>query len=76
MKTNSIETLSKIINLLDVHVLTLLQKKELDDEKVISISSIRIEYMDELTNLIRTRNTREMYDKKYYDLYRKTKSKS
>jgi len=73
MKTNSIETLGKIINLLDVHVIKLLQKKDLDFETVVSISSIRIEYMEELNSLIRTRNTREMYDKKYYDLYRKTK---
>ncbi len=29
MKTNSIETLSKIINLLDAHVLTLLQEKRI-----------------------------------------------
>ena len=73
MKTNSIETLGKIINLLEVHVIKLLQKKDLDFETVVSISSIRIEYMEELNSLIRTRNTREMYDKKYYDLYRKTK---
>jgi len=72
MKTNSIETLSKIINLLDAHVLILLQEKELDTEKVLSISSIRIEYMEELNNLIRSRSRRDMYDKKYYDSYRKS----
>ena len=71
MRTNSIETLGEIINLLDAHVLTLLQKKELDDVKVLSISSIRLEYIEELNNLIRSRCRSEMYDKKYYDLYRK-----
>ncbi len=73
MKTNSIETLGKIINLLDAHVLTLLQEKELDDVKVLSISSIRIEYMEELNNLIRAHSMSDMYDKKYWDSYRKTK---
>lgn len=72
MKTNSIETLGNIINLLDAHVLILLQEKELDDEKVLSISSIRIEYMEELNNLIRARSMSDMYDKKYWDLYRKS----
>jgi len=67
MKTNSIETLSKIINLLDAQELILLQEKELDTEKVLSISSIRIEYMEELNNLIRSRSMSDMYDKKYWD---------
>ena len=72
MKTNSIETLSKIINLLDAQELILLQEKELDTEKVLSISSIRIEYMEELNNLIRSRSMSDMYDKKYWDSYRKS----
>jgi len=56
---------------LDAHVLALLQEKELDDEKVLSISSIRIEYMEELNNLIRSRSMSDMFDKKYRDSYRK-----
>ncbi len=48
------------------------KKKEFDDVKVLSISSIRLEYMEELNNLIRARSMSDVYDKKYYDLYRKS----
>ncbi len=57
---------------MDAHVLALLQEKELDDEKVLSISGIKIEYKEELNNLIRARSMSDMYDKKYYELYRKS----
>lgn len=68
-----INNIKKIIPLLDKHILVILCKNEVDDDKLSVLTDIRVLYVEELNGLIRTRNTREMYDKKYWKSYRKSK---
>mgnify|MGYP003632608551 CR=1 FL=1 len=67
MKTNSIKTLNKTIQLLDKRILVLLLEKELDVIKIDSLSSVRTLYIEELNNKIRVKNTRKMFNKDYYE---------
>ena len=69
---NNIKYISKIISLLDRHILLILGKKEVDDDKLSVLTDIRILYVEELNNLIRSKNTNDMFDKKYYKSYRKS----
>ena len=64
MKTNSIKTISKTIQLLDKRMIELLLEKELDVNKIDSLSSVRTLYVEELNNKIRVKNTREMFKNK------------
>jgi len=64
--------IEKIIYLLDKHILLILNKKEVDDDKLSVLSDIRILYIEELNSLIRSKNTRDMFDKKYFETYRKS----
>ena len=64
--------IEKIISLLDKHILLILNKKEVDDDKLSVLSDIRILYIEELNSLIRSKNTRDMFDKKYFESYRKS----
>ena len=40
-----------------------LQEKEIDESILSTLSSVRFEYTEELNKLIRTKNTREMFDR-------------
>ena len=73
MKVNNIENVSKVIYLLDKHIMKILSKNNVDEDKLASLTEIRTEYVESLNNLIRTRNTRDMYDKEYWKSYRQTK---
>ena len=73
MKINNKNKISKIIKLLDKHIVDLLSKEDLDEEKVETLTSIRVEYIQELNNLIRGENTKEMFDKEYHKMYKKTR---
>ena len=73
MKINNKNEISKIIKLLDKHIVDLLSKEDLDEEKVETLTSIRVEYIQELNNLIRGENTKEMFDKEYHKMYKKTR---
>ena len=64
MKTNSIKIISKTIQLLDKRIIELLLEKEIDVNKIDSLSSVRTLYVEELNNKIRVKNTREMFKKK------------
>ena len=64
MKTNSIKTISKTIQLLDKRIIELLLEKEIDVNKIDSLSSVRTLYIEELNNKIRVKNTREMFKNK------------
>jgi len=64
MKINSIKTLSKTIQLLDKRIIELLNEKELDDNKINTLSNVRTLYIEELNNIIRVKNTREMFKNK------------
>ena len=65
--------LKRIIYLLDKHILGILSKIEVDDDKLSVLTDIRSLYISELNNLIRNMNTGDMYDKEYWKSYRKTK---
>ena len=64
MKINSIKNISKIIYLLDKHIYNILKKEEMDEDRLETIVGIRNEYIEELNNQIRIKNTREMFNKK------------
>jgi len=64
MKINSIKNISKIIYLLDKHIYNILKKEEMDEDRLETIVRIRNEYIEELNNQIRIKNTREMFNKK------------
>jgi len=64
MKVNNIKNISKTINLLDKRITHLLIQKEVDEDKVDTLSSIRFQYVEELNSLIRVKNTSEMFNKK------------
>ena len=64
MKINSIKNISKTVNLLDKHIYNILKKEEMDEDRLETIVGIRNEYIEELNNQIRIKNTREMFNKK------------
>ena len=64
MNINSKSKISKIIYLIDNHIIDLLGKKEMDEDKIDTLTKIRIEYIQELNNIIRVQNTKDMYKRK------------
>lgn len=64
MKTNSIKIITKTIQLLDKRMIELLLEKELDVNKIDTLSSVRTLYIEELNNKIRVKNTRDMFKNK------------
>lgn len=71
MKMNRIKSISKVIQLLDKHIMVILSKNEVDDDKLSVLTDIRSIYIGELNNLIRVQNTSDMFDKKYWESYRR-----
>ena len=69
---NSIKNISKVIYLLDKHILRILSKNEIDDRTLSTLTSIRIEYVQEMNSIISSKNTRDMFDKKYFESYRRS----
>ena len=65
MKTNSIKNIRKTILLLDKRITELLLEKDIDVNKIDTLSNVRILYTEELKSLISMRNTRDMYKKGY-----------
>ncbi|MFK5972621.1 MAG: hypothetical protein QM485_05005 [Flavobacteriaceae bacterium] len=72
MKLNNIKNISKIIYLLDTKIIELFNEKELDEKRIDILSQVRFDYMKELNGLLRVRNTRDMFDQKYYKSYKKS----
>ena len=72
MKLDNIENISRVIHVLDVQILKLINEKELDDRRIAVLSDIRFEYMKEMNALVRTHNTRDMFDKEYFKSYKKS----
>ena len=73
MEVNNTKNISKVIYLLDNHILRILSKNEIDDRTLSTLTSIRIEYVQELNSIISSKNTRDMFDKKYFETYRRSK---
>ena len=70
MTVNYNKNIRKVINLLDNHILRILSKKEIDDRTLNTLTSIRIEYVQEINSIISSQNTSDMYDKKYWKSYK------
>jgi len=68
MKENSFKSVQKKIHLLDNIIEKLLMKKNVDENKIQILSSVRFEYMEELNNLIKVKNMTDMFKRKnkYY----------
>ena len=64
MNINSKNKISKIIYLIDNHIIDLLGKKEVDEDKIDTLTKIRIEYIQELNNIIRVQNTKDMFKRR------------
>ena len=73
VKANSIKKINTVISLLDKHILNELRNKELNEDKIQSLTGIRTEFSEELKSLIRVKNIKTMFDKDYFDSYRKSK---
>jgi hypothetical protein len=70
---NNVKNISKIIYLLDKHILNILSNKEINEDKLDSLTTSRIEYVQELNSFISMKNTREMYNEEYWKSYRRNK---
>ena len=70
---NRKNTIDRIISKLDKHILVILSKNEVDDDKLSVLSDIRILYVEELNGIIRGKNTSDMFDNNYWKSYRKQK---
>ena len=70
-QVNSIENIQKIIYLLDKHILNILSSKEVNEDKLSDLTDIRVLYIEELNNLIRSKNISDMYNKKYWKSYKR-----
>jgi len=67
MGVNNVKGISKVIYLLDRHIIEILMRDEVDDDKLSVLTDIRILYIEELNNLIHSKNKRDMFDKKYFE---------
>ena len=57
----TIKTIEKVISLIDRRIIRQLGKKEMNDEEIDILSSLKSEYSEELNKLIRINNTKEMF---------------
>lgn len=73
MKINNQNKLDTFISLLDIHILNELKKKDMNEDKVESLTGIRSEFIEELNNVKRGENIRSMFDKEYWKSYKKSK---
>ncbi len=62
MRINSIKNINKVIYLLDKHIIELLNKEDVNDDKLSVLSDIRVLYIEELNSLIRVKNTSTMFN--------------
>ena len=62
----TIETIEKVISLIDRRIIRQLGKKEMNDEEIDILSSLKSEFTEEPNKLIRINNTKEMFNKDNY----------
>ena len=74
VKANNIKKINTVISLLDKHILNELKQKEVNEDKIESLTGIRTEFVDQLSSLIRVKNIKDMFDKEYTKSYRKSNS--
>jgi hypothetical protein len=61
MKINGIKNISKTIYLLDKHIYNILKKEDFKESKLNTLTSVRTDYIKELNNQIRIKNTRKLF---------------
>ena len=62
----TIENIRKVISLIDKRLIKQLGKKEMNDEEIDILSSLKSEFTEELNKLIRINNTKEMFKNDKY----------
>jgi len=72
MKINNHKKVELIISLLDSHILNELKKKDMNEDRVQTLTGIRSEYIEELNNVKRGENIQDMFDKNYFKNFRKS----
>lgn len=72
MKVNNQNKINTIISLLDSHILNELKKKDMNEDRVQTLTGIRSEYIEELNNVKRGENIQDMFDKNYFKNFRKS----
>jgi len=72
MKLHNSKNISKVLYLLDKHIISLLSKNEINEDRLSVLTDIRILYIEELNNLIRSENKKGLFDKDYFKIYEKT----
>ena len=68
---NNLRNIRKVIYLLDKHILEILTEKEVDERTLGTLTSIRQDYVRELNSVISSNNTSDMYNKKYWESFRR-----
>lgn len=69
MKINSQNYINTIIAQLETNIINELSKKNMNEEKVESLTGIRSEFNKELNSLKRGENIRDMFDTDYWKSY-------
>lgn len=72
MKVNNQNKINTIISLLDSHILNELKKKDMNEDRVQTLTGIRSEYIEELNKVKRGENIQDMFDKNYFKNFRKS----
>jgi hypothetical protein len=62
----TIENIRKVISLIDKRLIKQLGKKEMNDEEIDILSSLKSDYTEDLNKQIRISNTREMFKNDKY----------
>lgn len=57
----NIENIKKVISLIDKRLIRQLGEKEINIDEIETLSSLKSDYTKELNNLIRMKNTKEMF---------------
>ena len=71
MKINE-KKLSTILSLLENHLLKELKKDDFKEERTAILTEIRRQFIQEVFNLNKGKNIKKMYDKKYWERYKRT----
>jgi hypothetical protein len=67
MIENKIKNLRKIISFIDIRILRLISSKdEFEDDKISTLSDVKLSYKEELNSLIKFEQIQKMFDDKEY----------
>lgn len=66
MIENKIKNLRRIILFIDKRILRLISKEEIEDDKISTLSDVKLSYKEELNSLIKFEQIQKMFDDKEY----------